>query len=95
MAATSALVQPYAQPQVNTLHCSCFLCLALAAFAHNWLWPGRAVLALPFALSAVQAFQPDSAEKLAVRLWEELEPQMEALQHGELIVVTAETYSFT
>eukprot|EP00434_Breviolum_minutum_P040609 symbB.v1.2.036088.t1/scaffold5017.1/size46094/3 len=93
MAATSALVQPYAQPQVNTLHCSCFLCLALAAFsfAHNWLWPGRAALALPFALSAVQAFQPDSAEKLAVRLWEELEPQMEALQHGEMVVVTAET----
>ena len=58
--------------EVNTLHCSCFLCLALAAFsfAHNWLWPGRAALALPFALSAVQAFQPDSAEKLAVRLWE-------------------------
>jgi len=97
MAATSALVQPYAQPQVNTLHCSCFLCLALAAFsfAHDWLWPGRAALALPFALSAVQAFQPDSAEKLAVRLWEELEPQMEALQHGEMVVVTAETYSFT
>jgi len=97
MAATSALVQPYAQPQVNTLHCSCFLCLALAAFsfAHDWLWPGRAALALPFALSAVQAFQPDSAEKLAVRLWEELEPQMEALQHGEMVVVTAETYRFT
>ena len=58
--------------EVNTLHCSCFLCLALAAFsfAHDWLWPGRAALALPFALSAVQAFQPDSAEKLAVRLWE-------------------------
>ena len=56
--------------EVNTLHCSCFLCLALAAFsfAHDWLWPGRAALALPFALSAVQAFQPDSAEKLAVRL---------------------------
>ena len=58
--------------EVNTLHCSCFLCLALAAFsfAHDWLWPGRAALALPFALSVVQAFQPDSAEKLAVRLWE-------------------------
>eukprot|EP00434_Breviolum_minutum_P029499 symbB.v1.2.026084.t2/scaffold2508.1/size77433/4 len=93
MAAASALVQPYAQPQVNTLHCSCFLCLALAAFsfAHDWLWPGRAALALPFALSAVQAFQPDSAEKLAVRLWEELESQMEALQHGEMVLVTAET----
>jgi hypothetical protein len=33
-------------------------------------------------------------EALAIRLWEELEPRMEALKQGETVEVTAETYSF-
>jgi len=96
MAATSAMVQPYAKPQVNRLHCCSFLCLAVAAasFAHTWVWPSRAALAVPFLLAAVQALRPDCLENLAVRLWEELEPQIEALQCGKPVEVTAETYNF-
>ena len=59
--------------QVNTLHSCSFLCLAVSAasFAYRWLWPARAALAIPFLLSAAQGLKPDSAESLAVRLWEE------------------------
>jgi len=96
MAATSSMVQPYAQPQVNTLHRCCFLCLAVSAisFSHGWVWPCRAALVFPFLLTTAQALRPDSPEGLAVRLWQELEPQIEALQHGEAIEVMAEIYSF-
>jgi len=96
MAATSAMVQPFARPQVNRLHCCSFICLAMAAasFANTWVWTSRAALAIPFLLTAAQAFRPDSLENLAIRLWEELEPQMEALQRGEPVEVTSETYNF-
>ena len=96
MAATSAMVQPYARPQVNRLHCCSFICLAMAAasFANTWVWTSRAALAIPFLLTAAQAFRPDSLENLAIRLWEELEPQIEALQRGEPVEVTSETYNF-
>ena len=96
MAATSSMVQPYLQPQVNTLHRCSFLCLAVSAvsFSHGWVWPCRAALVFPFLLTTAQALRPDSPEGLAVRLWQELEPQIEALQHGEAIEVMAEIYSF-
>lgn len=96
MAATSAMVQPYARPQVNRLHCCSFFCLAMAAasFANTWVWTSRAALAVPFLLTAAQALRPDSLENLAIRLWEELEPQIEALQRGEPVEVTSETYNF-
>ena len=96
MAATSAMVQPYARPQVNRLHCCSFICLAMAAasFANTWVWTSRAALAIPFLLTAAQAFRPDSLENLAIRLWEELEPQIEALQRGEPVEVASETYNF-
>jgi len=96
MAATSSMVQPYAQPQVNTLHSCSFLCLAVSAasFAHRWVWPARAALAIPFLLSAAQGLKPDSPESLAVRLWEDLERHVETLQHGEPVEVVAEIHSF-
>jgi len=96
MAATSAMVQPYARPQVNRLHCCSFICLAMAAasFANTWVWTSRAALAVPFLLTAAQSLRPDSLENLAIRLWEELEPQIEALQRGEPVEVTSETYNF-
>eukprot|EP00434_Breviolum_minutum_P016162 symbB.v1.2.014241.t1/scaffold1038.1/size142643/1 len=96
MAATSAMVQPFARPQVNRLHCCSFFCLAMAAasFANTWVWTSRAALAIPFLLTAAQAFRPDSLENLAIRLWEELEPQIEALQRGEPVEVASETYNF-
>jgi len=96
MAATSAMVQPYAQPQANRLHFYSFICLALAAasFHYNLAWPARAALAVPFMVTAAQAFKPDNSESLALRLWEELEPQMETLQRGEPVEIVAETYNF-
>ena len=61
--------------QVNTLHCFSFLCLAASAvsFACAKPWPGRVALAAPFVLSALQALRPDSAEALALRLWQDVE----------------------
>ena len=96
MAATSAMVQPYAQPQANRLHFYSFMCLALAAasFHYDLAWPARAALAVPFMVTAAQALKPDNPESLALRLWEELEPQMETLQRGEPVEVVAETYNF-
>eukprot|EP00434_Breviolum_minutum_P028224 symbB.v1.2.024968.t2/scaffold2399.1/size80101/4 len=83
MAATSSMVQPYAEPQVNTLHSCSFLCLAVSAasFAYRWVWPARAALAIPFLLSAAQGLKPDSPESLAVRLWEERDLE----RHGETL----------
>ena len=55
------------------MHCFSFLCLAASAvsFAGAKLWSGRIALAAPFALSALQALRPDSAEALAIRLWQD------------------------
>lgn len=96
MAATCGLVQPYLQPQVNTLQSCCFVSLALAAlsFGCHWVWLSRTALALPMLLSLAQVVQPDSAESLAVRLWQDLEKKLDALQNGEIVEVTSETYSF-
>jgi len=96
MAAVSAMIKPYAQPQANRLHFYSFICLALAAasFHYNLAWPARAALAVPFMVTAAQALKPDNSESLALRLWEELEPQMETLQRGEPVEVLAETYNF-
>ena len=96
MAATSAMVQPYAQPQANRLHFCSFMCLALAAasFHYGFAWPACAALAVPFMVTAAQALKPDNSESLALRLWEELEPQMEKLQCGEPVEIVAETYNF-
>ena len=54
------------------MHCFSFLCLAVSAVSFAWAkpWPGRIALAAPFALSALQALRPDSAEALAIRLWQ-------------------------
>ena len=59
--------------QVNRLHCCSFVCLAMAAasFANTWVWTSRAALAVPFLLTAAQAFRPDSLENVAIRLWED------------------------
>lgn len=96
MAATFALVQPYLQPQVNALQCCCFSCLALSVlgFHNGWPYLSRFALLLPFLLSALQALRPDSAPSLAVRLWEELEPQLGVFRKGHKIEVRAETFSF-
>ena len=60
---------------MNTLHCFSFLCLAVSAvsFACGKPWPGRVALVAPFVLSALQALRPDSAEALALRLWQDVE----------------------
>jgi len=97
MAATCALVQPYLQPQVNTLQCCCFLSLAMAAFSFHCraAWFSRLALVLPFLLSAALCtLTPDSAESLAMRLWKELDRQLPALQSGEVVEVLPVTYSF-
>ena len=59
---------------MNTLHCFSFFCLAVSAVSFAWAepWPGRIALAAPFALSALQALRPDSAEALALRLWQDV-----------------------
>ncbi|CAJ1330203.1 unnamed protein product [Effrenium voratum] len=96
MAAMVALVQPYLEPQVNMLLAFCYLCLALAAWAF-WLqlaWLSRAALALPFLLTLLQSLTPDGAETRALRIWEDLEPQVPALQEGKVVEITAETYNF-
>ncbi|CAJ1342392.1 unnamed protein product [Effrenium voratum] len=75
MAAAIAMTQPYVQPQINELHCCCFLCLALAAVGFSWHWLrlARLSMALPPLLAAVQVLRPDSCEALAVRLFQEIE----------------------
>ena len=59
--------------QVNLLQSFCFLCLALAtlSFHYGWVWSSRAAFALPFVVTAVQGLTPDSAETLALRLWQD------------------------
>ena len=59
---------------MNTLHSFSFLCLAVSAVSFAWgePWPGRIALAAPFVLSALQALRPDSAEALAIRLWQDV-----------------------
>ena len=59
--------------QVNLLQSFCFLCLALAtlSFHYGWVWSSRAAFALPFVVVAVQGLRPDSAETLALRLWQD------------------------
>ena len=59
--------------QVNVLQSFCFLCLALAtlSFHYGWVWCSRAAFALPFVVTAVQGLRPDSAETLALRLWQD------------------------
>ena len=59
--------------QVNLLQSFCFLCLALAtlSFHYGWVWSSRAAFALPFVVTAVQGLRPDSAETLALRLWQD------------------------
>jgi len=96
MAAACAMVQVYARPQVNALQSVCFLCLALAtlSFHYGWVWSSRATFALPFIMTAVQGLRPDSAETLALRLWQELDTKMSALQRGEAVEITTETFSF-
>ena len=58
--------------QVNLLQSFCFLCLALAtlSFHYGWVWSSRAAFALPFMVTAVQGLTPDSAETLALRIWQ-------------------------
>jgi len=96
MAAACAMVQAYARPQVNLLQSFCFLCLALAtlSFYYGWVWSSRAAFALPFVVMAVQGLRPDSPETLALRLWQELDTKMPALQKGEAVEISAETFSF-
>jgi len=96
MAAACAMVQAYARPQVNLLQSFCFVCLALAtlSFHYGWVWSSRAAFALPFLVTAVQGLRPDSPETLALRLWQELDTKMPALQKGEAVEVSAETFSF-
>lgn len=96
MAATSLMVQPYLQQQVNTLQCWCFICLALAAISFKFQcpWSSRAALLFPFALSAFQALRPDNVESLAIRIWEELDRKMKALKNGQSVEVTADIFSF-
>ncbi|CAJ1374519.1 unnamed protein product [Effrenium voratum] len=96
MAAMVALVQPYLKPQANTLLACCYLCLAVAAWAfkRRVAWLSRAALALPFLLASLQSLTPDGAETRALRIWEDLEPQVQALQEGKVVEITAETYNF-
>ncbi|CAJ1449552.1 unnamed protein product, partial [Effrenium voratum] len=96
MAATSGMVQPFLQPQINALQCCCFLCLALASvsFSFQMAWLSRFALALPFLLSAFLALRPDSTESLSVRLWEQLKQQIPKLEDGKAVEVVAETFTF-
>jgi len=96
MAATTAMMQPYSQKQVNVLQSCSFLCLALAAwsFASQGVWLSRMALALPFCVSLVQCLQPDGPENLAERLRQDLQAQLPALQRGETVEVNAEICNF-
>ncbi|CAJ1354304.1 unnamed protein product, partial [Effrenium voratum] len=91
-AAMVALVQPYLKPQANTLLTCCYLCLAVAAWAFDRrvAWLSRAALALPFLLTSLQSLTPDGADTRALRIWEDLEPQVQALQEGKVVEITAE-----
>eukprot|EP00435_Cladocopium_sp_Y103_P042205 s268_g11.t1 len=96
MAAAVGMVQPYLQPQANFVQGVGFVSLALAAlgFRFGFVALGRCALLLPLLALGATLGAPDSAEGLAMRLWEDLEPQMEALRMGETVEVLAETYSF-
>ena len=96
MAATTAMMQPYSQKQVNTLQSCSFLCLALAAwsFASQAVWLSRMALAVPFCVSILQCIKPDGPENLAERLRQDLEAQLPALQKGETVEVNAEICNF-
>ncbi|CAJ1436811.1 unnamed protein product, partial [Effrenium voratum] len=96
MAAAIAMTQPYVQPQINELHCCCFLCLALAAVGFSWHWLrlARLSMALPPLLAAVQVLRPDSCEALAVRLFQELKEKLPELQRGEVVQLQVEFVSF-
>lgn len=96
MAATSAMVQPFLQPQVNALQCCCFLCLALAAvsFGFQWAWLSRSALAVPFLLSFSLTLRPDSTHGLAVRLWQDLRQRIQQLEEGQMVEILVETFTF-
>ncbi|CAJ1363333.1 unnamed protein product [Effrenium voratum] len=96
MAAMVFAVQPYAQPQANSLTSFCFLCLAGASlgFSFHLSWLSRSALLAPFLLCAKQALWPDSPEALAVRLFQELEPKLAELQQGAEVELSAEKVSF-
>lgn len=96
MALIVGVARPFAQPQVNSLQSFCFTCLALAAMgfaSHDRLLP-RVALAGPVLLLAAQLLRPDSAEALALRLQQDLEKQLPALQRGESVEVHAEGLRF-
>eukprot|EP00435_Cladocopium_sp_Y103_P058916 s144_g20.t2 len=94
--ATIALARPYAQPQVNTLHSSCFASLAMASvgFYHHFPLLSRGALLLPFLLAALQLLRPDSAEALSVRLFDELMAKVEELKDGKEVCLDVELWHF-
>lgn len=95
-AATIALARPYAQPQVNTLHSSCFASLAMASVGFYQHLPllSRGALLLPFLIAALQLLRPDSAEALSVRLFDELMMKVEELKDGKEVSLDVELWHF-
>ncbi|CAK9061744.1 LRR receptor-like serine/threonine-protein kinase FLS2 [Durusdinium trenchii] len=92
MAIIIGVMSPYARPQINTLQSLCFTCLAVSAvgFYQHYKWLSRMALALPFLLLPVQALRPDSAETLALRIYQELENNIDVILKGEPVKVFAQ-----
>eukprot|EP00913_Durusdinium_trenchii_P026011 g24404.t2 len=90
MAIIIGVMSPYARPQINTLQSLCFTCLAVSAvgFYQHYKWLSRMALALPFLLLPVQALRPDSAETLALRIYQELENNIDVILKGEPVKVS-------
>ena len=79
---------------VKTQVCFASLSISAVGFAYGAAWLSRGGLLLPFILASWQLARPDSPEMLAVRLWQEVDPQVAKLQEGEEIEVVSETFSF-
>lgn len=93
MATLVAFLRPYAQAQVNNLHCFCFISLAIAALSFSLRVPAlsRAALVLPLLVALGQVWLPESPEGRASRIWQELEPKLLDLQSADGPGITAST----
>lgn len=92
MALVTGLVQPFAQPQANTLQSFGFASLALAAvgFRCRNRLPFLA-LSVPFLVLLAQLRRPDSRASVALRMQQELEEKM---QMGEPVEVCTTEVQF-
>lgn len=64
------------------------LAVSAVGFYQHYKWLSRMALALPFLLLPVQALRPDSAETLALRIYQALRPIARAGEDGVWVLKT-------